>query len=122
MTSKEEQFLSLVIKAMNNKNLIQFVYENKLRIIEPFLVGELYSKYENHLVEGAYAVRGWLVRGYSSKNLDVKKGDRWRIYELDKMSDLLILNETFYDARPLYNPDDSSFKRINLRMEIIKLR
>lgn len=36
---------------MKNKNLIRFFCENKLRIIEPFLLGKLFSKYENHLIE-----------------------------------------------------------------------
>ncbi len=30
MTSNEEDFLAIFINAMNNLNLVQFVYENKI--------------------------------------------------------------------------------------------
>lgn len=118
MTIKEEQNLSAIMSAMNGNNIIEFIYNEKKRIVEPFLVGELYNKYQNHLEEGTYALRAWFIEGYSSEKLDLKEGDRWRIYELDKMSDLIILNERFLKMRPLYNPNDTSFKRINLRMEV----
>lgn len=118
MTIKEEQNLSLIMSAMNSNKTIEFIYDEKKRIVEPFLVGELYNKYQNHLEEGTYALRAWFIEGYSSEKLDLKEGDRWRNYELDKMSDLIIVNQRFLKMRPFYNPNDKSFKRINLRMEI----
>jgi hypothetical protein len=117
MTITEEQNLSMIKSAMNGNNIIEFIYDQKKRIVEPFLVGELYNKYQNHLEEGTYALRAWFIEGYSSEKLDLKEGDRWTIYELDKMSDLIILNQRFLKMRPFYNPNDTSFKRINLRME-----
>jgi hypothetical protein len=117
MTENEEKFLTIIMSAMSDNYRIQFLYDGKNRIVEPFLVGELYSKYHNHLVEGTYALRAWFIDGYSSEKLDLKEGDRWRIYELDKMSDLIILNQKFLKMRSLYNPNDGIFKRMNMWME-----
>ena len=118
MTSREQQIIEILTKAIKENNLIEFRYEEKLRTVEPYLIGELYSKFQNHLEEGKYAQRAWFVRGYTKRPIDKSLGDRWRIYDLDKMIQIEILDETNKIIRPLYNPDDQNFKRINFRVNV----
>jgi hypothetical protein len=97
--------------------LIEFKYDGKNRIVEPYLIGELYSIHQNHLEEGTLALRAWFVSGYSSQPVDTRPGDRWRKYEIEKMTELEILELTNKLIRPLYSPNDKDFKRINFRVE-----
>jgi hypothetical protein len=117
MTLVEQQNLDHIIIAMKGANLIRFEYEGEIRIVEPYLLGELYDKFKNHLEEGKYALRAWFVDGYSSRPIDKIEGDRWRIYELNKMIKIETLIETKKTLRPLYNPNDKDFKRINFRVK-----
>jgi predicted DNA-binding transcriptional regulator YafY len=121
MTSREQEIMEILTKAIKGNNLIEFRYEEKQRIVEPYLIGELYSIHQNHLEEGKYALRAWFIGGYSSKPVDIKPGDRWRLYEFDKIIDLDILPETKVNVRPFYNPNDEKFKRINYRVMIKNL-
>lgn len=121
MTSREQQIIEILTKAIKENNLIEFRYEEKLRIVEPYLIGELYSKFQNHLEEGKYALRAWFIGGYSNKPVDRMPGDRWRLYEFDKIIDLDILAETNFNVRSFYNPNDEKFKRINYRVMIKNL-
>jgi len=118
MTPKEQQIIDTLIMAIKGENLISFEYDGQISTVEPYLIGELYSKFQNHLEEGKFALRAWFVSGYSSRPVDRRQGDRWRIYELNKMMKLDILSETNKIVRPLYNPDDKDFKRINFRVNV----
>jgi hypothetical protein len=68
---------------------------------------------------GTFALRAWFVSGYSSQPVDRRQGDRWRVYHLENIVDLIILDETNEIVRPLYKPDDKYFKRINFRVQVI---
>ena len=118
MTPKEQQIAQLLTTAIKRNNLIEFKYDNEFSTVEPFLFGELYSVNQTFDQEGIYALRAWLVSGYSSLPLDSKPGDRWRKYELNKIMDLKILDERYKIIRPLYNPYDKDFKRINYRIDV----
>jgi hypothetical protein len=118
MTLVEQQNFDHIITAMKGANLIRFEYEGEIRIVEPYLLGELYDKFKNHLEEGKYALRAWFVDGFSSRPIDKIEGDRWRIYELNKMIKIETLIETKKTLRPLYNPNDKDFKRINFRVKV----
>lgn len=118
MTRKEQQIIDTLISAIEGNNFVEFKYNGQNRIVEPYLIGELYSKHQTHLEEGTYALRAWFVGGYSSQPVDRRQGDRWRKYEIKKMFELVILNETNKTIRPLYNPNDKDFKRISFRVEI----
>jgi hypothetical protein len=121
MTSREQDIIEILTAAIKGNNLIVFKYDNKQRIVEPYLIGELYSIHQNHLEEGKYALRAWFVRGYSSKPVDSRPEDRWRLYELGRMTELDVLEETNLKVRPFYNPYDEKFKRINYRVTINQL-
>jgi hypothetical protein len=118
MTLKEQQVIDILLNAMNGGNLIRFEYDGQISVVEPYLVGELYDKFQNHLEEGKFALRAWFVRDYSNQPTDTEQGERWRIYELDKMTECETLIETKKNIRPLYNPDDKKFKRINFRVKL----
>lgn len=118
MTSIEQQISDTLISAIKDCNLVQFMYRGSIRKVEPFLIGELFSIHQTHLEEGTFALRAWHVSGYSSQPADKIPGDRWRIYQLKEMADLLILNETYKKIRPFYNPDDNAFKRITFRVVV----
>jgi hypothetical protein len=119
MTTKEQQIIDTLTSAIKSSSLVEFKYDSKIRKVEPYLIGELYSIHQNHLEEGIFALRAWFVSGYSSQPVDRRQGDRWRIYHLKKMSELIILDETNKMVRPFYNPDDKDFKRINFRVQVI---
>jgi len=70
------------------------------------------------LEEGIFALRAWFVSGYSSQPVDKKEGDRWRLYEFNKICDLTILDEKEKQIRPFYNLNDKKFKRINFRVKM----
>lgn len=118
MTPKEKQIIDTLFTAIKGSHLIEFKYNNEYRTVEPYLIGELYSIHQTHLEEGTFALRAWFVNGYSSLPIDTRPGDRWRKYELKKMTELVILELTNKMIRPLYNPNDKDFKRINFRVEI----
>ena len=118
MTPKEQQIIDTLITAIKGSNLIEFKYDGQNRIVEPYLIGELYSSHQTHLEEGTFALRAWFVSGYSSQPVDSKQGDRWRVYHLKKIVELAILEDTNKLVRPFYHPDDKDFKRINFRVEI----
>jgi len=118
MTQEEQQIIVILITAIKGRNLIRFEYNGQIRIVEPYLIGELYNKFQNHLEEGKFAIRGWFNCGYSNRPIDKIQGDRWRIYELNKMIEIEILSETNKIVRPFYNPDDKDFKRINFRVNV----
>jgi hypothetical protein len=118
MTPKEQQIAEILTTAIKGNNLIAFKYDNEYRIVEPFLFGELYSVNQTHDQEGIYALRAWLVSGFSSLPVDIRTGDRWRKYELKKIIELTILKERNKTIRPLYNPNDKDFKRINYRIDV----
>ena len=118
MTQIEQQIIDILITAIKGGNLIRFEYKGQIRIVEPYLIGELFSKFQNHMEEGKFALRAWFVSGNSNRPIDKKQGDRWRIYELNKMIEIEILTETNKIVRPFYNPDDKDFKRINFRVNV----
>ena len=118
MTQKEQQIIDILITAIKGETLIRFEYKGQIRIVEPYLIGELYSKFHNHLEEGKFALRALFVSGFSNRPIDKKQGDRWRIYELDKMIEIEILTDMNKIIRPFYIPDDKDFKRINYRVNV----
>jgi hypothetical protein len=119
MTTREQKIINTITSAIKSNSLVEFKYESENRKVEPYLIGELYSIHQNHLEEGTFALRAWFVSGYSSDPVDRRQGDRWRVYHLEKMDELIILDETNTMIRPFYNPDDKDFKRINFRVQVI---
>ena len=118
MTTREQQIIDTLTAAIKSNNLVEFKSDGKKRKVEPYLIGELYSIHQNHLEEGTFALRAWFVSGFSSQPVDIRQGDRWRVYHLEKMVELIILDEKNTKVRPFYNQDDKEFKRINFRVNV----
>lgn len=114
MTQKEKENVDKLKEAMNKNNAVTFIYKNQLTIVEPYLIGELYDKFKNHLFEGEWALRAWFLNGETSLKVDKKEGDRWRIYKLNEIDKITILDTKIFFYRPLYNKWDKNFKRIEL--------
>ena len=118
MTKREQQVIDTLTSAIKSNSLVEFKSDGKNRKVEPYLIGELYSIHQNHLQEGTFALRAWFVSGFSSQPVDIRQGDRWRVYHLEKMVELIILDEKNTKVRPFYNLDDKEFKRINFRVNV----
>lgn len=89
----------LVCNAIANKRLIRFMYKDDLRIAEPHCCGKN-SK-------GIDLLRAYQTRGGSNSD---EMG--WKLFTLDKMENLALLDETFDGPRPDYVRGDSQMQFI----------
>lgn len=90
---------NLIIEAIKNRNVIQFYYENELRIVEPHCYGVTTA--------GNEALRAFQIDGYTSSG---EMG--WKMYDLKKAKNIEIKNETFYNSRPDYKSGDRGMIKI----------
>lgn len=90
----------LLRSAIKRKRLIQFVYKNKLRIVEPHDYG---------IHKGQIKLFSFQLRGQSSERLP-----NWRWALVNSISDLHLLDETFPGGRPSskHNEWDEIFIRV----------
>jgi hypothetical protein len=98
MTSIDEK-RDLLCRAINGRILIQFKYDGRTRIVEPFCCGTGTA--------GNYVLRGFQIRGS-----DKTKPLCWRLYEISEMSQLNLTQHTFKGKRDEYQPNDSSITEI----------
>ena len=89
---------SNICDAIENQFVIEFYYDGEIRVVEPHCYG-VSSK-------GNEIVRGYQVGGYSSSG---KMG--WKLYDLSKISDLVITSDTF-DPENGYKRGDSAMSSI----------
>lgn len=95
---------NIIKKAIENKQLLSFVYNDKNRIVEPYTFG--YShKGDDTLI--AYQVEGG---SNSSKDLG------WRQFIIDNIKNLVLLDNKFDDIRDGYNPNDSRMNHIYITL------
>ena len=87
-------------EAIAARRLVEFRYDGMTRVVEPYTVGILTT--------GNVALSAWHVRGFSESRAVPK----WRLYTLEKMGVITILNEEFEGPRRGYNPRDSRMDRI----------
>ena len=102
MISIEEK-RDLLCRAITGRMLIQFKYDGRSRIVEPFCCGVSSA--------GNYVLRGFQIRG-----ADKTKPLCWRLYELSEMSQLNITQHTFEGKRADYQPNDSAMNDIFCRL------
>ena len=86
----------IICKAIEKKRLLQFSYDDLTRIVEPHLFGRKTS--------GNDVLSGYLVGGYT----EFDSAPYWRNFIVDEMEFVIMLDETFSEAREGYNPDDNS--------------
>ena len=65
----------IIADAIENRWVIQFIYEGQLRIVEPFVLGL-------HKDTGNLVLRSYRVGGYSKS----KKSPPWRLFKIAPVS------------------------------------
>ena len=83
----------IIIQAIENKKLLELIYDGGRRVVEPHCFGRN-SK-------GNEIVRAFQVDGYSSTG---KMG--WKLYDIAKVSSLILIDEVFLNPRPDYVKGD----------------
>ena len=89
----------LLCRAIAGRMLVQFKYDGRSRIVEPFCCGISTS--------GNYVLRGFQIRGS-----DKTKPLCWRLYELSEISQLNLTQHVFQGKRAEYQPNDSAMTEI----------
>jgi len=89
----------LLCRAIVEKRLLQFKYDGRSRIVEPFCFGIGPAD--------SYVLKGFQIRG-----ADKTKPLCWRLYYLAEMSQLNITQHGFKGKRPDYNPEDPLITKI----------
>ena len=90
----------IISKAIEQKCFLKFKYKGHERIVEPYILGKT--------ANNAFSLNAYFVSGYSGSKSELP----WRYYNLDKISNLHIQDETFSQAQPGYNPRDPKFSII----------
>jgi len=90
---------SLICQAIKQKHQIQFIYNSKLRIIEPQLFG-IGNK-------GHKQLRGYQLN--DSPQLE-------KLFDLDKINGFEVLPTRFSQPGPHYKANDSAFREVICRL------
>lgn len=98
-----DQKRDLLCRAIADKHLVQFKYDGRSRIVEPFCCGKSTA--------GNDVLRGFQIRGS-----DKTKPLCWRLYELSEMSQVSITQHSFKGKREDYNPEDPAMTEIFCRI------
>lgn len=85
----------IIIKAIENRKLLEFYYKNHHRIVEPHTFGISSKGNEN--------LSAFQIDGISERN----NVPDWGLFTIDKIVDLKILNESFVGTRLKYAKGDS---------------
>ena len=103
MNSLLEQKRDLLCRAIADKLLVQFKYDGRARIVEPFCCGISTA--------GNYVLRGFQIRGS-----DKTKPLCWRLYELAEISQLSVTQHGYKGKRSDYNSEDTAITKIFCRI------
>jgi len=98
---KHKKMKDLICKAIASRLVIEFIYENEIRIVEPFVLG--YHKDTGNLI-----LRSFRVGGYSKS----EREPYWRLFDISKIKDLKITQKKAMDFREFYNPNDKHMDKI----------
>jgi len=85
---------------IRRKEVIMFMYADSLRVVEPHLLGRDES--------GDLTLSAWQLSGAT--------GSGWRDYHVEKMTSIDATNRSFKNARPGFNPNDTTIKTIICRL------
>ncbi len=103
MSTSLDHKKDLLCRAIAGRYVVQFKYEGRSRIVEPFCCGTGAA--------GNYVLRGFQLRG-----ADKTKPLCWRLYELTDISQMSVTQHNFKGKRPEYNPEDSTITKIFCRI------
>jgi hypothetical protein len=85
-------------RAIAERSIIEFTYSDKARLVEPHLLG--YNQ------TNTLTLSGWLLGPAGG----------WRAFNISKIAGLVLTSDHFLEARPGYNPNDSTMNRIIARL------
>lgn len=91
--------LSKLQTAVVDRKVLSFEYDGKPRLVEPHAVGR------NKV--GAPVLRGFQVGGESASNRT-----RWKLFTVEKMVDVMIVDITSYAPRSGYKAGDTAMSEI----------
>jgi len=111
MTPKERTLVDLFTNVITRGNYVQFMYDQKIRVVETYVVGELWKLGLGEFEEGELAIRCYFIRGETSKIMKTDL-DRWRIFKLKRILNIEILNEFSKYERKGYHLNDKDFHKI----------
>ena len=94
----------IITEAIENKKVIEFEYKGDLRIVEPFVIGVSST--------GKDSLRAFQVDGNSTDSSSFS----WKLFTVDKISNLSVSKENFTGQREYYNPNDSALNPIYARV------
>ena len=89
-----------ICKAIESKNIITFYYDGGSRTVEPHCYGV--SKNDKELL------RAYQTGGYSESGNPVG----WKLFSVEKISNLDVSSDTFEGPRFQYNPNDKAMATI----------
>lgn len=91
---------SNLITAIEKHRIVKFIYDGGTRVVEPFAYG---ISHENKEV-----IRCWQVEGYSKSG----SSQGWKLFEVAKIENLFMTEETFQPNRIGYRKGDSVMRYI----------
>jgi len=103
MTALLDEKKDLLCRAIADKHIVQFKYDGRTRIVEPFCCGTSVSE-------------NFVLRGFQIRGTDKTKPFCWRLYELSEMSQLSITQHSFKGKREDYNLEDTAITKIFCRI------
>ena len=108
-TTKQQEIEATLCKAIQQKRLVRFFYDDKYsdfsdwRIVEPYLIGDHKSTYNTTLVAWFLPTPQQSANGHP---------EGWGNYLINGIQNLQILDKTFQNTRPAYNPNDKRMRTI----------
>lgn len=91
---------AVILRAVKERQVIQFQYSGGLRTVEPHCYGVSRT--------GKELLRGYQTGGYSESGNSVG----WKLFEVGLMQGIAVTGQTFPNDRPLYNPNDSVMAQV----------
>ena len=106
---KQQVIISIICKAIQQKKLLKFYYDDKysdftdFRVVEPHLIGDHKSTGNTTLVAWFLATNQQSANGHP---------EEWGNYLIERIQKIKILDKSFNITRPSYNPNDKRMKTI----------
>lgn len=91
---------NIIKEAIENKQLLEFVYNDKRRVVEPYTFGCSHK--------GDDTLSAFQIEGGSNSSKDLG----WRQFIIENIESLVLLDTKFEDIREGYNPNDSRMSEI----------
>jgi len=94
----------VICEAIAGRNVLQFQYAGGLRTVEPYRHGRSTAGHE--------VLRGYQIAGYSAS----RRPSGWKLFQVDRMTDLQVTRATFPHNRPGYQPRDRSMIHVHCQV------